>query len=236
MLVRRRHLHRLHPLSSSQRAALSLGWPSVGHQGGFRNEREQQRAWEEHREELIAEARRGRPGHRPWAWWHYEAGRKEHLTGYPPFDRGMTIEERRDAIDDFKIEPIVSLASRGELSEDEIAEIEAEAREVEQRIGTEAEHWGSDGVDYPDRRAVKLARAVGRRWTEVSGRDHRVVEPRVAQAVYGRRRGSYPTGDALMQACERCGAAFKFAHPLKRFRLVSLCRGAQARNGKQGAV
>jgi hypothetical protein len=47
-----------------------------------------------------------------------------------------------------------------------LAAIEAEARGAEHRIGTDAELWGSGGIDYADRRAVKLweamQRAIGR--------------------------------------------------------------------------
>jgi hypothetical protein len=159
MLVRRR---RQGPLTSAQRDALRLGWPPVGNQrSAFRDEAARRRAWEEHREELIAEGKRRRPGSRPWAWWHYEAGREQHLTSYP-LDFEGTIEEHRDAIDEYEIEPIVFVASCGELFDHELEQIAAKAREVEPRIGTDAEHWGSGGVDYPDRRAVKLAKAVRR--------------------------------------------------------------------------
>jgi hypothetical protein len=155
VLVRRRS-----PLAlgSALRWALQFG-------PGYRThtERELRRAWEEHREELLA--RQLGPGRRPWAWWRFEAGREEHLNPYP-LDSEGTIEEHRDAIDEYEIEPIVFVASRGELFDDELEEIAAAAREVEPRIGTDAEHWGSGGVDYPDRRAVKLWKAVQR---EVGG-------------------------------------------------------------------
>jgi hypothetical protein len=100
-------------------------------------------------------------GSRPWAWWHYEARGPQHIVPYPPFlgepgRAAMTTEEVRDQIDEHKIEPIEFLARRGELTEDEIEQIRAEAEEVAPRIGTTSEHWGSGGVDYPDRRAVKL--------------------------------------------------------------------------------
>jgi hypothetical protein len=77
-------------------------------------------AWEARRDEMLESYHGGIPGHRPWAWWHYEAGRPQNLTPYPLGrdcrEQGMTTEEIRDAIDHYEIEPIVFLASRGELS------------------------------------------------------------------------------------------------------------------------
>jgi hypothetical protein len=160
MLVRRRRHQG--PLTSDERWELLIGPPvSRARPHGFRSEADRRRAWEEHREELIAEARQMRPGNRPWAWWHYEAGREEHLAPYPLHFEG-TMEEKREAVGAYEIEPVLFVALRGELSDQELEEIEAKAREVEPRIGTDAEHWGSGGVNYPDRRAVKLAIAVKR--------------------------------------------------------------------------
>jgi len=67
----------------------------------------------------------------------------------------MTTEQVRDQIDE-KIEPIEFLACRGELLEDEVEKIRAEAEAVAPRIGTTSEHWGSGGVDYPDRRGREV--------------------------------------------------------------------------------
>jgi hypothetical protein len=72
----------------------------------------------------------------------------------------MTSEEIREAIDEARIEPVVFLAACGDLTEREISDIEAKAIERGARIGTGAEHWGSGGVEYPDRRAVKMWKRV----------------------------------------------------------------------------
>lgn len=40
-----------------------------GARSAFADERERRRAWERHRDELLALEP---PGGRPWAWWFYE--------------------------------------------------------------------------------------------------------------------------------------------------------------------
>jgi hypothetical protein len=130
----------------------------------FAFEDERRRAWEARRDQLMAEyATRRLPGSRPWAWWHYEAGRPQRLEPYPlegaKWFEG-TVEERADAVDEYEIEPLVFLASRGELREDELEVLEAEAEEARPRIGTGHEQIGSGGVDRADQRRVKLWEAV----------------------------------------------------------------------------
>jgi hypothetical protein len=83
--------------------------------------------------------------------------RPQHLTEYP--EEGTT-EELADALDDWHNEPIVWMAERGHLREDELAAIQEAATEAKLRIGTGAEHVGSGGVDRVDQRAVKLWEAV----------------------------------------------------------------------------
>lgn len=111
---------------------------------------------------------------RPAAWWRFEAGRPQHLTPSPSHREG-TIEERRLAWDDYEIEPLVFLAENGQLTVVEADAIRERALEVAGRIGTGHEHWGSGGVDYPDRRAVKLAvavdKALGRESEDYAGVD-----------------------------------------------------------------
>jgi hypothetical protein len=115
-------------------------------------------AWEYDRARLMEQSC-PRPGDRPWAWWHFEAGRDEHLTEYP-LRQGEPIDERANAIDAYYLEPVVYLAEHGHLRDDEIAAIAERANEARMRVGTPAEHYGSGGVDRVDRRAVKLYEAV----------------------------------------------------------------------------
>ena len=70
------------------------------------------------------------------------------------------VEERAAEVDAYYIEPVVFLASIGELREDEIAELREAAEDARPRIGTDAEVYGFGGVDMIDRRRVKLWEAV----------------------------------------------------------------------------
>ncbi|MDX6640630.1 MAG: hypothetical protein QOF12_1641 [Solirubrobacteraceae bacterium] len=53
-------------LPLAQRVELAVGPARVS---AFASESERRRAWERHREELVALEP---PGSRPWAWWHYD--------------------------------------------------------------------------------------------------------------------------------------------------------------------
>jgi len=133
-------------------------WPTTGE--------DWRKAWIDRRERLLAEYARPpiRPGWRPWAWWLYEAGRAQHLVSLSEAlarNRGPDpIDERADAWDEWHIEPLVFLASRGDLREDELEELAAKAEEARRRVGTGAECIGSGGVDRSDRRRVKAWEAV----------------------------------------------------------------------------
>lgn len=149
-------------LTSDQRLDLLHGPGFVySPRPAFLSASERREAWELHREELIAEVSKRRPGDRPEAWWQFEAGRPEHLTEYP-LDReaGITIEQHADAVDEYAIEPIRFVASRGELTLEELAALAERANEARLRVGTDAEQIGSGGVDKVDRRAVRLYEAV----------------------------------------------------------------------------
>jgi hypothetical protein len=81
------------------------------------------------------------------------------LEPYPLRHPG-TVEERADAVDQYDIEPLVFLASIGELRDDELEVLEAQADEARPRIGTGHERIGSGGVDRVDQRKLKLWDAV----------------------------------------------------------------------------
>ncbi len=65
-----------------QRYRLSTGW-EIGPSPVFADEQEEHDAWRAHREELIEREAQRRPGHRPWGFWHFEAGRPELLAADP---------------------------------------------------------------------------------------------------------------------------------------------------------
>jgi hypothetical protein len=127
----------------------------------FASEEEAREAWEARREDLMRSYLTSPriPGNRPEAWWRFEAGRPQHLEPYPLRLEGST-EERAEAVDEYEIEPVVFLARRGELREDELKELEADAREAGERVGTARERIGSGGVDRVDQRKVKMWDAV----------------------------------------------------------------------------
>lgn len=74
---RRGHRERV-ALTRPQREILLFGtpilnaWPSEK----FESEEQMFRAWQEHRAELLAEFAEERPGKRPWAWHHFEGGKR----------------------------------------------------------------------------------------------------------------------------------------------------------------
>jgi hypothetical protein len=126
-------------------------------------------AWEEFRERIMAEYQdRRRPGSRPWAWWHFEAGREQHLVPWSEaqdgwwLGPGSPIEERADEYDEWEMEPTLFLASIGELRGDELEQLELAAVEARERVDTGAERSGSGGLDRVDRRKAKLWEAVDR--------------------------------------------------------------------------
>jgi hypothetical protein len=147
-------------LTSGQR------WELLGRSGGesrFSSETEKRAAWQDHRDELVAYARDGRPGNRPEAWWLYEAGRPEHLGSYPlepPPGEPRWGDEHGRARDRHDFEPILYLAANGHLFEDEIRVIRERGAEAGERVGTDREQRGSTYAVSEDRSAVRLARAV----------------------------------------------------------------------------
>jgi hypothetical protein len=147
-------------LSREWQIEAELEYGPRGRESVFKDEDDRRRAWEQ-RQDAMMERYLSPPyvSLRPWAWWRYVAGREQHLSPYPLHFDG-SIEERAEALDEHEIEPIAFLAENGYLAEREIAAIEAKADEARPRIGTDAEHIGSGGVDRADRRRVKLAEAV----------------------------------------------------------------------------
>ncbi len=69
-------------LGFDQRYKLSSG-RTLGPQPAFADESEAREAWQAHREELIEREARMRAGCRPWAFWHWDAGRPD-LTRADP--------------------------------------------------------------------------------------------------------------------------------------------------------
>jgi hypothetical protein len=132
-----------------------------GGQSVFADERERREAWDEYKPRLM-ERYTSPPywGLRPAAFWEFEAERPEHVVAYPEDRFEGTVEERADALDEYEMDPIIFLAENGYLVEREIAAIERKADEARPRVGTDSEHFGSDGEDRADRRAVKLWEAV----------------------------------------------------------------------------
>ena len=114
-------------------------------------------AWKAHRERLcLAEAQAHAPGERPWAFWHYDAGRSEYL----PIDE--TDRDRGALRDDAEAEPVGPLAGGGYLYPDEIDELRRQGVEAAARIdtGSELVTTGMGLPHGPDRQAVKVAAAI----------------------------------------------------------------------------
>ncbi len=132
----------------------------------FAADEERRAAWEERREALMENyADRGAPGHRPWGWWHFVAERPPYVISYADYKdscEARSIETQADLYDQYVTEPLLFLASIGELRDDELATLEAKADEARPRIGTDDEQIGSGGVDRADRRRVRLFEAVRR--------------------------------------------------------------------------
>ena len=129
----------------------------------FASEVEKRAAWAEHRDDLIEYAREGRPGHRPEAWWRYEAGRLGHLGRYPldpPPGVPRWGKAHGRAIDCYEFEPILYLAANGHLTAAEITLIRERGREAAERVGTDREQRGMTYAISRDRSAVRLARAM----------------------------------------------------------------------------
>jgi hypothetical protein len=139
----------------------------------FDNDEDRREAWEAAKDKLLKEyTDKGNPGHRPWAWWHFEAGRPQHLTAYPDssefaerVDRRRSVVTEKGAIaegralDSYNFEPIIFLAANGHLLDHELETIRERAREAESRINTDREQMTSPAIS-PDRSRVRLARAV----------------------------------------------------------------------------
>jgi hypothetical protein len=128
----------------------------------FATEKERGEAWETYRDELMAEylSRPGVAGHRPDAWWEYEAERDEYVTEEPDWNFDGPLDEYAQEHQTWEMEPVVWMAEHGHLTDEEIALIAKEANEARPRIGTDAERKAR--AEYPDRRAVELHEAVQR--------------------------------------------------------------------------
>jgi hypothetical protein len=154
-----------------------------GDTSAFGSEAEMRAAWEERRDEIMAEwlnrTPPRSPGSRPAAWWHFESGRPQRIELWSEA-RGRwsagSLDERADAYDEYEMEPLVFLASIGELRAAELEVLRQEAAEASLRVDTAGERIGSGGLDRADRRRVKL-------WEAVEAAD---VE---AEAALAARRG-----------------------------------------------
>jgi hypothetical protein len=117
-----------------------LGWgPPV-----FASEEDRREAWEAHGDELLADRGGAVPGHRPRAFWDYDAPdaptREQFLIHVRhPLD-GPVVKVDSDALHEARLR---YLAERGLLHDDEIAELGARAKEP---------YDAPDGVHRPQRR------------------------------------------------------------------------------------
>ena len=149
-------------IDSGMLYALTLG-PTT--EDNFSDE-ELEIAWEHHRERLMAQEAEPPflPGHRPWAWWNFEADREQHLTPHPPsiFNFEGTDEEYLEALKEHQFEPVLWLAANGHLRDDEVAALAEKANEARLRLnagGGRIAGAGPSGVPV-DRWAIELYAAV----------------------------------------------------------------------------
>jgi hypothetical protein len=108
------------PLTEAQHDEFGpFGWLDLcaGQESAFRDDEERRAAWEAHRDELMAEARREareRPLGlwRPWPWWLYDLGRDD-PAGHP----------------DGLLEEVRVLVEEGELTAEERAALMERSRD-----------------------------------------------------------------------------------------------------------
>lgn len=150
-------------LESGPGLALALAMESEsGRISMFDSDEDRRQLWSEWRDRLIAERSAKRPGDRPWAFWHYEAG-----------DADLAFASSGER----RLEALRYLASTGQLTTGEREALAAAGAEAAERIETDGErgtlrHKGCedcplDGTDrwcscVNDRLAVAVAVAVDR--------------------------------------------------------------------------
>ena len=142
-------------LSRHERAALTSGPGAPLH--APISERRLEILWGRHRDELMAGPPHY-PGYRPWGYWHFEAKRPAHLSRYPLDAVGEPLwgEAHIRAIDAHEAEPLIYLASVGELRDEEVETIREAALDASARIDTPREQRGPECTSK-DRTAVRLA-------------------------------------------------------------------------------
>ena len=131
----------------------------------FETDEERRAAWDERKDELMAEEYTGTStcmGNRPWAWWEYESGRPE-LRSRPSesfeFSRGYAVTTRIDH--EYEVKKFRFLAEDGHLTDSELEKIAAKGCEARERIGTPYEQKAYQSPDYGgDKLAAARADAV----------------------------------------------------------------------------
>jgi hypothetical protein len=125
----------------------------------FVNDEERRAAWEDRKDKLLAERYLCEPyyGHRPWAWWEFEAGRPD-LRFSPPHDSSLSLAESERHNQEYEIEKFTFLAENGYLTDREIQKIAELGRTAKERIDTGWEERAYQSPDYGGDK-LKVARA-----------------------------------------------------------------------------
>ena len=127
-------------------SALRWGFDPAWHDGPvFKTEAERRKAWEARRAAIMA-GWNGALGHRPWAFWQYEAERPDLYIG-PPRTPGMIAEATRRS-HEHDIERLTFLAANGHLTDEEVDTITEQAEEAAERIGTDREQKAPLSPDF----------------------------------------------------------------------------------------
>ena len=116
-------------------------------------------AWEARRGALMERCGPPYVGLRPEAWWRYEVGRDQYLTGIgsASHDLGAAVRQRHEA----EVEKVGWMAANDHLTDYEIDKIATRGREALERLDTDAERRAAGNADYGgDKLAVALADAV----------------------------------------------------------------------------
>lgn len=115
-MPKRRRQIRTDELTPEQRdELLDDVWPwLVPESSVFESEAVRRKAWEAHREELLAEYIAENPGRRPFAWWHYTAP-----DGYGRNRPVRTVSDLPDRWVGYSPE-VANLDRLGELTDEEI--------------------------------------------------------------------------------------------------------------------
>ena len=119
-------------LTTWQWADLELSESGLEPESPFGSDEERRIAWLAHRDELLEG---NRPGSRPGAWWYYDApegapDRDDYRGGYDGVLNKIVPDDEGDLITaEFELDRLGFLASRGLLSDHEIAALLAEPKE-----------------------------------------------------------------------------------------------------------